>query len=51
VDRRRGHRRADLGRLFFLLLSLVLFLVGFVIVVEVRCLLGWVNPEECHAWD
>ena len=38
-------------RLAFLALSIVVLLVVFVIVVEVRCLFGWISEDECHAWE
>lgn len=44
-----GRRFRD--RVKWLPAALVLLLLGFGLIVEWRCLVGWINPEECHLWD
>lgn len=34
---------------FFVCMALVI--AGFVVVVEWRCHAGWIDQDECHAWD
>jgi hypothetical protein len=29
----------------------VLLVVAFALVVEWRCLIGWISANECHVWD
>jgi hypothetical protein len=31
--------------------ALALLVAGFVVIVELRCALGWLGESECHAWD
>ena len=31
--------------------ALALLVAGFVVIVELRCALGWIDESECHAWD
>lgn len=34
---------------FFVCMALVI--AGFVVVVEWRCHVGWIDSDECPAWD
>ena len=38
-------------RLLWLVPAMALLLAGFGIVVELRCVLGWIDEDECHVWD
>ena len=38
-------------RLAWVIPALALVLAGFVMVVELRCALGWIDESECHSWD
>lgn len=31
--------------------SIGLLIAGFVVVVEWRCHVGWIDSAECHVWD
>ena len=40
-----------LARLPWALAGLALLVVAFALIVEWRCLVGWIDPDECHVWD
>jgi hypothetical protein len=39
------------SKLPWFLASMGLLLAGFVVVVEWRCHVGWIDQAECHVWD
>ena len=47
---RLEHGRTLWHRIVWLPLALVLLVAGFVVVVELRCTLGWISKDECHVW-